>query len=61
MVQWDATKSDLIVGDQSCGNAYTSCLYTVKVSGSGGTITRKIALQNSSEGQICQRTSAASD
>ncbi|HEY2473474.1 MAG TPA: hypothetical protein VGI19_01615, partial [Candidatus Cybelea sp.] len=53
MVQWEATKNNLIVGDQSCGNTYTSCLYAVKVSGSSGAITAKITLQNSSGGQIC--------
>jgi hypothetical protein len=53
MVQWDPSKHDLIVGDQSCGNVYVSCLYTVTISQNTGTIGAQINLQNSSGGQIC--------
>ncbi len=53
MVQWDSAKHDLIVGDQSCGNAYVSCLYAVTVSQKTGTIGTQTNLQNSSGGQVC--------
>ena len=47
-------KNALIVGDQSCGNAYASCLYLVKLSKSGGgTIASQINLQTASGGQVC--------
>jgi hypothetical protein len=54
MVQWDPTKKELIVGDQSCGNAYTaSCLYAIQIANKTGTIESTINLLNSSGGQIC--------
>lgn len=53
MVQWDSSNDVLVVGDQSCGNLYTSCLYTVKLAGETGTIESKIQLQNTSGGEIC--------
>ena len=53
MVQWDSSNSVLVVGDQSCGSLYTSCLYTVKVAGKTGTIESTIGLQNASGGQVC--------
>lgn len=53
MVQWISTKRDLLIGDQSCGNAYVSCLYNVAVSKSAATITGKINLQNASGGSTC--------
>lgn len=53
MVQWISNKNALIVGDQSCGNAYTSCLYSVKISRSGGTIGAQTKLQTDAGGQIC--------
>jgi hypothetical protein len=53
MVQWIATKHGLLIGDQSCGNAYVSCLYNVAVSQSTATIRGKIDLKNSSGGSTC--------
>lgn len=53
MVQWDSTKKDLIVGDQSCGNVYVSCLYAVKVAKKTGTIDGTTDLLNSAGGQVC--------
>lgn len=53
MVQWIATKRNLLVGDQSCGNAYASCLYNVAVSKSVATIRGSINLKNASGGQTC--------
>ena len=53
MVQWDETKRELVVGDQSCGNAYASCLYTVKIEDKTGTIQGTIGLQTPSGGQVC--------
>ncbi|MFZ0573058.1 MAG: hypothetical protein WAM02_00060 [Candidatus Cybelea sp.] len=53
MVQWDSTASDLIVGDQACGNTYTSCLYSVKVASKSGTITGTTNLQSPSGSEVC--------
>lgn len=53
MVQWDREKGDLIVGDQSCGNSYVSCLYSVKVGTKGGTIERRTNLKGYSGSPIC--------
>jgi|HubBroStandDraft_4_1064222.scaffolds.fasta_scaffold00006_149 hypothetical protein len=53
MVQWITTKHDLLIGDQSCGNVYVSCLYNVAVSKSAATITGKINLEDASGGSIC--------
>jgi hypothetical protein len=53
MVQWDASASDLIVGDQSCGNVYSSCLHTLTLSKASATISSTVKLQNSSGGTIC--------
>jgi hypothetical protein len=53
MVQWDAGTSQLVVGDQNCGNATVSCIYQVRINAGRGTISRTIALQNSSGGQVC--------
>jgi hypothetical protein len=52
MVQFSG-KSTLIVGDQSCGNAYASCLYSVKISKNGGTIGAQLNLQTDAGGQVC--------
>ncbi len=52
MVQW-TKKNALIVGDQSCGNAYASCLYTVKLSKDGATIGSQINLQTDAGGPVC--------
>jgi hypothetical protein len=53
MVQWDAAKHEFIVGDQSCGNLYASCLYSVKIAGKIASITGETKLQNSAGGQLC--------
>lgn len=54
MVQWDTTNKELIVGDQSCGGAYTaSCLYAIQIANHTGTVESTINLQNSSGAQIC--------
>ena len=37
MVAWNTAKRELVVGDQSCGNSYASCLYTLGISGKAGT------------------------
>jgi hypothetical protein len=59
MVQWDPSNNDLIVGDQSCGNSYTSCLYSVTVAQSSGTIGTQTPLQNSAGGQLCDLVQGA--
>lgn len=53
MVQWDRATADLIVGDQSCGNAYASCVYALKLAKKGATITNTIDLENYDGGQVC--------
>jgi len=53
MVQWNSAKHDLLVGDQSCDNKYASCLYTLTISGSTGTITASTAFDNYSGTAIC--------
>ena len=53
MVQWNATKKDLIVGDQSCDDQYASCLYAVTISGSVAKIGAKTTFKNSSGAPIC--------
>ncbi|HYL26617.1 MAG TPA: hypothetical protein VEW74_02215 [Candidatus Nitrosotalea sp.] len=53
MVQWNVPKKTLIVGDQSCGNEYVSCLYTLAIGKNGGTIESETSLQNYTGGQVC--------
>jgi len=59
MVQWDTTKQDLVVGDQSCGSPYESCLYALKIATNGATITGQTALQNQSGGPVCDLVQGA--
>lgn len=59
MVQWDPVNHDLIIGDQSCGNSYTSCVYSVTVSQSSGTIGTQTSLQNYAGGQVCDLVQGA--
>ncbi len=54
MVQWDPAKNDLAVGDQICRNKTLSCLYSVSVSGSNGSIVGKTGLNNyQGEKKVC--------
>jgi hypothetical protein len=53
MVQWDAAAKRLIVGDQSCGNQYASCLYLLKPAKTSANITDTVNLQKSGGGQVC--------
>jgi hypothetical protein len=53
MVQWDRTKGDLIVGDQSCGGSYVSCVYLIKVGSKGGTIVGTIQLKGYTGSPVC--------
>jgi hypothetical protein len=53
MVQWNAAKKQLIVGDQSCGNVYQSCVYSLKVTKSSATIAGETQLQDSGGNPIC--------
>lgn len=53
MVQWDADSGYLDVGDQNCGNATTSCLYQMSISGKRATVKNTIALKSSTGSQIC--------
>jgi hypothetical protein len=52
-VQWNSTNGNLIVGDQSCGSVYVSCLYAVRISGTSGKITGEIRLKDYAGGQVC--------
>jgi hypothetical protein len=51
MVQWSGP--DLIVGDQSCGNSNTSCLYQLSVAKKTATIENQIELHDSKGKPIC--------
>ena len=51
MVQW--TGSNLVVGDQSCGNANTSCVYQLSVAKKTATIEKRIKLDDNSGKPIC--------
>jgi hypothetical protein len=53
MVQWDAARSELVVGDQSCGDAYVSCLYRLRIGAKGATIVGHIDLKGYSGSPIC--------
>lgn len=53
MVQWDAKNGQLIVGDQSCGNAYVSCLYRLRIGAKGATIVGHVDLKGYGGSPIC--------
>ncbi len=54
LVQWYKVGNYLALGDQECdGNAGTSCVYWVTVSGSSGTITATTDLSNYEGGAVC--------
>ncbi len=53
MVEWDAAKHYLVVGDQSCGSVYSSCLYAVKVGQKNATIARRTDLQDVGGRALC--------
>jgi hypothetical protein len=53
MVQWVSAKKGLIVGDQSCGNLYASCLYAVAVIQQNGTIGTQTPLHDSTGSAVC--------
>jgi hypothetical protein len=59
MVQWDAAAKRLIVGDQSCGNRYASCLYLLKPTKTGAKMTSTVNLDNSGGGQVCDLVQGA--
>lgn len=61
MVEWDATKRELVVGDQSCGNVYSSCVYALKISKSTGTIRHKTMLQTYNGAQVCDMVQGTLD
>jgi hypothetical protein len=51
LVQWGATY--LNVGDQDCGNLYSSCVYWLTVGAKSAAIEGKASLESSSGEQIC--------
>jgi hypothetical protein len=53
MVQWEASTSQLTIGDQNCKNATVSCIYQLMVAKNAGTIKGQINLENASGGQAC--------
>jgi hypothetical protein len=53
MVQWDQGRGELIVGDQSCGNGYTSCLYRMRIGAKSGTILGQITLKGYGGSPVC--------
>ncbi len=52
-VQWYAPDGYLAVGDQECSHLEESCVYSVSISGSTGTIVGTTNLKNSSGGPVC--------
>jgi hypothetical protein len=52
-VQWYAPGNYLALGDQECGGETASCIYSVSVSASVGTITGTINLSNYEGGAVC--------
>jgi hypothetical protein len=42
----------LVIGDQECNGAFSSCAYTVSISGTSGTITGSTPLNNF-DGTLC--------
>jgi hypothetical protein len=52
MVQW-ASSSELLVGDQECGDVNASCVYQLTVSGSSATIVGTTTLETSAGGPVC--------
>jgi hypothetical protein len=53
MVEWNSAKHQLIVGDQSCGNAYASCVYAVTITKNGGTLGQRTNFQIQGDGPVC--------
>jgi hypothetical protein len=56
MVQWNASRHQVVVGDQECKKGSGpphSCLYQVAISGSSGEIVRKISLNRYDTGSVC--------
>lgn len=53
MVQWDPTGTDLIVGDQNCGNQSAACTYAVTVAGKHALVGAQTMLANYQGGQVC--------
>lgn len=53
MVEWDARRRRLLVGDVYCHNAYATCIYEIAISGSIGRIKRIVSLKNTDGGQAC--------
>ncbi|HLY00931.1 MAG TPA: hypothetical protein VKR56_00390 [Candidatus Cybelea sp.] len=55
-VQWDNPKQRLLVGDQECGGTTdpeVSCVYSIQLAGSSGTITGVTSLNNSLGAPAC--------
>ena len=59
MVEWNAAKKQLIVGDQSCHNAYQSCVYSLKLTQGGAAIAGATQLQGSGGKPICDLVQGA--
>ena len=53
MVQWDATTSQLVVGDQNCNNAPYSCIYQLAIAKNSGAIAKQVQLENASGEPVC--------
>jgi hypothetical protein len=53
-VEWYATGSYLIVGDQLCGNINAACLYHLTIAKKAGTIAGKTNLKGYTGGHVCE-------
>lgn len=52
-VQWDPQARALDVGDQKCGNARTTCIYQLQLSGKGAQVVRETDLATYTGSKVC--------
>lgn len=53
MVQMSTASSDVLVGDQECGNASAACIYQLTVSGTTAKVTGTAKLESGMGGAVC--------
>jgi hypothetical protein len=59
MVEWYKTGNELAVGDQECGGQRASCVYSIAISGSSGTVTGRTTLTNPAGEPVCDMVQGA--
>jgi hypothetical protein len=53
MVQWEPSSSELLVGDQQCGDVNASCIYQLTLGTGGATVSGTTKLENAAGGSVC--------